>query len=101
MAAIAESEPVERRCWRPRHVHRGVLVARPGARTAGELMSVVLVTIDPDATVAAAARLMREQGVNSLPVVADARLHRARARRDHRAVRPVRDRAVLLSSRAC
>jgi len=30
MAAIAESEPVERRCWRPRHVHRGVLVARPG-----------------------------------------------------------------------
>ena len=45
MAAIAESEPVERRCWRPRPVHRGVLVARPGARTAGELMSVVLVTI--------------------------------------------------------
>jgi len=30
MAAIAESEPVERRWWRPRHVHRGVLVARPG-----------------------------------------------------------------------
>ena len=37
-------------------------------------MSAVLVTIDPDATVAAAARLMREQGVNWLPVVADARL---------------------------
>jgi CBS domain-containing protein len=37
-------------------------------------MSAVLVTVDPDATVAAAARLMREQGVNWLPVVADSRL---------------------------
>ena len=74
MAAIAATEPVEHRWWRPRHVHRGVPVARPGARTAGELMSAVLVTIDPDATVAAAARLMREQGVNWLPVVADSRL---------------------------
>jgi CBS domain-containing protein len=74
MATIAATEPVERRRWRPRHVHRGVPVARPGARTAGDLMSAVLVTIDPDATVAAAARLMREQGVNWLPVVADSRL---------------------------
>ncbi len=74
MASIAETEPVEHRWWRPRHVHRGVPVARPGARTAGELMSAVLVTIEPDATVAAAARLMREQGVNWLPVVADSRL---------------------------
>ena len=74
MATIAATEPAERRWWRPRHVHRGVPVARPGARTAGELMSAVLVTIDPDATVAAAARLMREQGVNWLPVVADSRL---------------------------
>jgi len=74
MAAIAATEPVERRWWRPRHVHRGVPVARPGAQTAGDLMSAVLVTIDPGATVAAAARLMREQGVNWLPVVADSRL---------------------------
>ena len=74
MAAIAATEPAEHRWWRPRHVHRGVPVARPGARTAGELMSAVLVTVDPDATVAAAARLMREQGVNWLPVVADSRL---------------------------
>jgi len=73
-AAIAASEPAEHRWWRPRHVHRGVPVARPGARTAVDLMSAVLVTIDPDATVAAAARLMREQGVNWLPVVADSRL---------------------------
>jgi CBS domain-containing protein len=74
MATIAATEPVERRRWRPRHVHRGVPVARPGARTAGDLMSAVLVTIDPGATVAAAARLMREQGVNWLPVVADSQL---------------------------
>ena len=74
MATIAASEPVEHLWWRPRHVHRGVPVARPGARTAGELMSAVLVTIEPNATVAAAARLMREQGVNWLPVVADSRL---------------------------
>ena len=74
MAAIAATEPAEHRWWRPRHVHRGVPVARPGARTAGELMSAVLVTIEPDATVAAAARLMREQGVNWLPVVAYSRL---------------------------
>jgi CBS domain-containing protein len=74
MSTIAATEPAEHRWWRPRHVHRGVPVARPGARTAGELMSAVLVTIDPDATVAAAARLMREQGVNWLPVVADSRL---------------------------
>ena len=73
-AAIAASEPAEHRWWRPRHVHRGVPVARPGARTAGDLMSAVLVTIDPGATVGAAARLMREQGVNWLPVVADSRL---------------------------
>ena len=52
MAAIAATEPAEHRWWRPRHVHRGVPVARPGARTAGDLMSAVLVTIDPGATVA-------------------------------------------------
>jgi hypothetical protein len=46
MATIAETEPVEHRWWRPRHVTRGVPVARPRARTAGELMSAVLVTIE-------------------------------------------------------
>jgi CBS domain-containing protein len=74
MAGIAAAEPVQRRWWRPRHVHQGVPVGRPGARTAGELMSAALVTIGPDATVAAAARLMREQGVSWLPVLADDRL---------------------------
>jgi CBS domain-containing protein len=68
------TEPSERRWWRPRHIHRGVPVPRPGARTAGELMSTMPVTIGPDATVAAAARLMRENGVSWLPVIATGRL---------------------------
>jgi CBS domain-containing protein len=74
LAAVAATEPSERRWWRPRHVHRGVPAAHPGARTAGELMSTVPVTIGPDATVVAAARLMRERGVSWLPVLADGRV---------------------------
>ncbi|MDT7553119.1 MAG: hypothetical protein QOI16_1655 [Pseudonocardiales bacterium] len=74
IAGVAATDPVERRWWRPRHVYRGVPAARPGAWTAGQLMSAALVTIGPDATVAAAARLMREQGVSWLPVLADGRL---------------------------
>jgi len=74
LAAIAAPEQPEQRWWRPRHIHRRVPAAHPGARTAGELMSVVPVTIGPDATVAAAARLMREHGVSWLPVLAEDRL---------------------------
>jgi CBS domain-containing protein len=78
LAGIAATEQAteqpERRWWRPRHIHRGVPVPRPGARTAGELMSAIPVTIGPDATVAAAARLMREQGVSWLPVLEAGRL---------------------------
>ena len=73
MASIAETEPASTGGG-VRPLHRGVPASRPGARTPGELMSAALVTIDPDATVAAAARLMRQQGVNWLPVLADARL---------------------------
>jgi CBS domain-containing protein len=73
-ATEQDSEQSERRWWRPRHIHRGVPVPRPGARTAGELMSTAPVTVGPDATVAAAARLMLEQGVSWLPVIAGRRL---------------------------
>ncbi len=42
---------------------------QPRARTAGELMTSPAVTIHPDATIAAAARLMNTRHVRSLPVV--------------------------------
>jgi CBS domain-containing protein len=74
LGAVAALEPSEERWWRPRHVHRGVPAAHPGARTAGELMSSAPVTVGPDATVAAAARLMRERGVSWLPVLSEGRL---------------------------
>src|SRR5438045_8698751 len=44
------------------------------AKTAGEAPSAPAVTIQPDASVAAAARLMIERMVNRIPVVSDARL---------------------------
>jgi len=74
LPVIAATEPSGRRWWRPRHIHHVVPSPHPGARTAGELMSAAPITIGPDATVAAAARLMRERGVRWLPVLVDARL---------------------------
>jgi CBS domain-containing protein len=74
LAVVAATEQSERRWQRPRHLHRGVPEPHPGARTAAELMSVAPVTIGPHATVASAARLMRERGVNWLPVIAAGRL---------------------------
>ncbi len=74
LPAVAATEQSGQRWWRPRHVHRGVPAPHPGARTAGQLMSAAPITIGPDATVAAAARLMRERGVSWLPVLRDARL---------------------------
>ena len=44
---------------------------RAGATTAGELMTTPVTTIDPDASVAHAARCMREHGLGWLPVVGD------------------------------
>jgi CBS domain-containing protein len=43
--------------------------SRPWGRTAAELMTSPAITIHPDATVAAAARLMNQHSVNRLPVV--------------------------------
>ncbi len=61
--------------WRPRarHTRRGAPVTKAGATTARELMSAEVVTVEPTATVARAARLMREQGLAWLPVVDDRR----------------------------
>lgn len=95
LAGVAATEPGDRRWWRPRHVHRGVPAARPGARTAGELMSAALVTIGPAATAAAAARLMREQGVSWLPVITeDSRLVGVLGRSDLLAVFLRKDSAI-------
>lgn len=46
-------------------------LAKARARTAGEAMTAPAITIAPNRPAAAAARLMVEQGVNRLPVVAD------------------------------
>jgi CBS domain-containing protein len=74
LAGIADTEPAPHRWWRPRHVHRGVPAPRPGAITAGQLMSGALVVVDPGASVATAARLMYEEGVSWMPVLAEGRL---------------------------
>lgn len=49
-------------------------VAKSQASTAGEAMTAPAITIEPDRSVADAARLMVERGVNRLPVVTDGRL---------------------------
>jgi CBS-domain-containing membrane protein len=49
-------------------------VAKLGARTAAEAMTSPVVTIEPESSVAKAAALMVDRGVNRLPVVADGEL---------------------------
>ncbi len=58
-----------RHWWRPRHVRRPGPTAKEGAATAADLMTTSVVTIGPDAGVAAAARTLREHGVSWMPVV--------------------------------
>jgi CBS-domain-containing membrane protein len=58
-----------RRWWRPRHVRRPGPEAKAGATTAADLMTTPVVTIGPDASVARAARTMREHRLSWLPVV--------------------------------
>lgn len=49
-------------------------LAKSRARTAGQAMTAPAITIEPGRSVAEAARLMVERGVNRLPVVTDGRL---------------------------
>ena len=57
--------------WRPRarHTRRAAPTAKAGGKTARELMTTQVITVGPMATVARAARLMREEGLAWLPVV--------------------------------
>jgi CBS domain-containing protein len=55
---------------------------RAKAKTAGEAMSAPAITIEPDAPVARAARIMLEYMINRLPVVSDGRLVGILARSD-------------------
>lgn len=60
--------PETRHWWRPRHIRRPGPVRKQGADTAAGLMSTPVVTVPADATVAAAARMMREQRLSWMPV---------------------------------
>ena len=72
-----------------------------GARTVGEAMTAPAVTVGPESTVAAAARLMLDHGINRLPVVGHdgellgivtrADLVRAFGRADHAIAAEIRD----------
>jgi CBS domain-containing protein len=64
-------DPVPDHPWwrhRPRHTGRPEPASKAGGSTARELMSTPAVTVAPTATVAAAARAMREQRLSWLPV---------------------------------
>ena len=75
--------------------------AKARARTVAEAMTTPAITIGPGATAAGAARLMLEQGINRLPVVAEdgrligivtrADLVRAFTRADHEIAAEIRD----------
>jgi CBS domain-containing protein len=54
------------------HHHRRALRAKAAGETAGEVMTALPVTVQPDATVAHAARLMDRHNVSCLPVVDEA-----------------------------
>ena len=69
----------------PRHLERHSLRvgrAKAAGDTARAVMSSPVITIDPDASLAAAARLMEHHAVKRLPVVRDGRLVGIVARRD-------------------
>lgn len=69
----------------PRHFERHsrrVARAKAGGETAGALMSSPVITVDPDASLATAARLMEQHQVKRLPVVERGHLVGIVARRD-------------------
>ncbi len=71
LATAERLDPLPEHPWwrhRPRHIGRNRPLRRAGASTARELMSAPAVTVAPTATVAAAARAMREQRLSWLPV---------------------------------
>jgi CBS-domain-containing membrane protein len=71
LATAERLDPAPEYSWwrpRPRHIGRPGPQSKAGASTARELMSAPAVTVAPTATVAAAARAMREQRLSWLPV---------------------------------
>jgi CBS-domain-containing membrane protein len=71
LAGAERLDPVPDHPWwrhRPRHTGRPGPEGKAGGSTARELMSAPAVTVAPTATVAAAARAMREQSLSWLPV---------------------------------
>jgi CBS domain-containing protein len=68
---LLKAEGREGSGWSPGSHQRD---SKAHAQTAGGLMSSPVLTIDPDAPLAAAARLMRKGSVKRLPVVDDGRL---------------------------
>src|SRR6266542_1725900 len=51
--------------------HQRVARSKAAGRTAAEVMSTPVITVDPDATVPMAARLLARHGIKRLPVVDD------------------------------
>lgn len=73
---LMKEVPVERRGVLARllHPHTAHDIAKLGARTAGQAMTSPAITIDPDASLPEAAKLMVTRQINRLPVVENGQL---------------------------
>jgi CBS domain-containing protein len=86
VGVISEADFVAKELGVPEHRHRvlelflgesaadSADIAKAEAATAGEAMTSPAITVDPDASVRDAARIMTERQINRLPVVAGGRL---------------------------